>query len=467
MYIYIRIWRHATPFCRADQNPPTSLSLQLVEKLRGHWQDPAFQQRHKIGPKAFVRKRLMGFAFVFLFVLQKTTKSLQLHLQEFLCAWQAPAPPGGVSPGALTKARAKFKHQAYVELNQQCLVPAFYAQAGPTAVRRWRGHRLMAVDSSLVRLPNTHKLAAAFGRVECSNDRGKSEVTYPEARISVLYDVLNRLGVDAHLTPHTTGETVLAREHLPYLQAGDVWLCDRGYTGYFWLALIWQHGGHFVTRCSTGSFAAAQALFRKNEAGVSVLTWLHAPADLQPRLREMGLPTKLHVRFVTVRLSTGELEVLVTSLLDEGRYPTAEFAELYHWRWGIETYYGLLKGRLTLENWSGKTEEALRQDFQASVLVSNLESVLSRSAEAELAEQTRTRQTQPVQVNRSVSFHAVKFQILALLLSQQPAEEVIQQMHNWFKANPVLVRKERKASRKKIPPGQAYHYQKNVRKTVF
>ena len=48
---------------------------------------------------------------------------------------------------------------------------------------------------------------------------------------------------------------------------------------------------------------------------------------------------------MTRRLATGELEVLVTTLLDETTYPTQEFKELYHYRWGIETYYGAWKGR--------------------------------------------------------------------------------------------------------------------------
>jgi hypothetical protein len=36
---------------------------------------------------------------------------------------------------------------------------------------------------------------------------------------------------------------------------------------------------------------------------------------------------------VSLRLPTGELEVLATSLLDEALYPTQEFLPLYHRRW--------------------------------------------------------------------------------------------------------------------------------------
>jgi hypothetical protein len=34
-------------------------------------------------------------------------------------------------------------------------------------------------------------------------------------------------------------------------------------------------------------------------------------------------------------------------------------------RWGVETFYGVLKGRLELEHFSGQSVEAVRQDFGA------------------------------------------------------------------------------------------------------
>jgi len=52
---------------------------------------------------------------------------------------------------------------------------------------------------------------------------------------------------------------------------------------------------------------------------------LWAPADQRAALRALGLPLQIVVRFVSLRLSTGELEVLVTTLLNETIYPTADF----------------------------------------------------------------------------------------------------------------------------------------------
>jgi IS4 transposase len=72
-------------------------------------------------------------------------------------------------------------------------------------------------------------------------------------------------------------------------------------------------------------------------------------------INRLNLPKRLNVRFVRVLLSTGKYEVLVTNLLDEQLYPTEDFKELYHLRWRCETFYGILKTRLNLEHFSGKT----------------------------------------------------------------------------------------------------------------
>lgn len=442
-----------------------TLLCQLITALRHRLRDEKFIARHRVRPADFTRQRALPFDRLLIFILQKTTKSLQRHLHEFWCqlALQLAIV---VTPGALTQARAKFKHTAFIALNQGTVLPLVYAPAQAATLQRWRTHRLLGVDSSLVRLPRSPTTERDFGLVEVKNQLGATGTAYPEGRISVLYDLLNRIGLDGRLEPSTLGEVALARQQLVHLTAGDVLLWDRGFTGFLLMALVRARAAHFVGRCSTGSFAAAQELFRRNRAGRSQRVKLVAPADQRAELQRLGLPRVLIVRFVSVRLPTGELEVLVTSLLDETRYPTAEFLVVYHWRWHHETYYGLLKGRLDLENWSGQSAEAVRQDFHAAVLLANLESVLSGPAEKEVAVRSAEAQY-PRQVNRAVSYHALKERLLDLLLTDRPAPEIIGELQVWFMGSPVTVRPKRPKPRQKISLYRGYHFQRNVRKTVF
>ena len=220
---------------------------------------------------------------------------------------------------------------------------------------------------------------------------------------------------------------------------------DRNYPSYRLLAEITQQQRDFVIRCSAASFKEAR-LMLKGEGDDSQLVTLTPYGEQRREIKRLNLPLSLTVRFVRVRLSTGEWEVLVTSLLDKVSYPSAEFLVLYGLRWGIETFYGLLKTRLALENFSGTGAEAVKQDFHATVYLSGLESLLTESAQAQLdAKNTKYPQT----VNRAVSFNAIKYQALDLLFSNEPSEPLLEKLTALFLSNPCIDRQHRNPTRKK------------------
>jgi len=445
--------------------PLQNRALALLEQLRQTLTDPGVCWRHRRRPEDFTRERVLTFPVLMLLLLQKSLKSLQARIHEFLSELAEGAAGLKLSGGALTHARAKLRASAFVELNESAVLATVYGPEHAGLVQRWFGHRLLGVDSSLMRLPSSVATGEAFGWVQCANHHGPLE-RYPQGRVSVLYDVLNQVGLKALLVSSAVAETELAHQHLGNVQPGDVLLNDRGYTGYRWLVAVRAAQAHFVSRCSRGSFAAVQQLFARNQADVSVEVTLRAPKEVRTECRERGWPLEFRVRLVTVRLSSGELEVLATSLLDEAAYPTQAFGPVYWRRWGQETYYGRLKGRLDLEHCSGQTVEAVEQDFQATVLLSNVESVVTGPAQAQLAERTAGRQ-QPAQVNRAVSLHAIKYRLIDLLTSRVPAEKVLAELTEWFQANPVSMRHSRTVPRRTPSPSRSYHYQRRVRKFVF
>ena len=440
-------------------------ALLLIERLRQPLVDPVFWSRHRRRAGDFTRECVLTFPVLMLLLLQKSLKSLQAHVHEFLGQLAAGVARPTLSGGALTHARAKLCASAFVELNQTAVLATVYGPEHAALVQRWHGHRLLGVDSSLVRLPSHAAVGETFGWVQCANHLGPLE-RYPQGRVSVLYDLLNQIGLEGRLAGSPVAETELAHEHLAAVEPGDVLLNDRGYTGYRWLVAVRAAGAHFVSRCSRGSFAAVQRLFARHAADVSEVVTLAAPQAVRAECRERGWPLELTVRLITVRLQSGELEVLVTSLVDETAYPTAAFGPVYWRRWGHETYYGRLKGRLDLEHCSGQTVAAVEQDFHATVLLSNVESVVVGPAQAQLAERTAGRQ-QPAQVNRAVSVHALKHRLIDLLTSRVPAPQVLAELTEWFQANPVSVRPGRKVKRREFSPSRSYHYQRRLRTLVF
>ena len=79
-----------------------------------------------------------------------------------------------------------------------------------------------------------------------------------------------------------------------------------------------------------------------------------------------------------ITLDSGTVEVLCISLLDQERYPYALFKDLYYHRWPVEEDYKVLKLRVEVENWSGKSPLSIYQDFHAKVFTATLTAILAQ-----------------------------------------------------------------------------------------
>lgn len=430
--------------------------------------DPHFKIRHRVNPKYFTRNRVLLFSIVLVLILQKSVKSLQLVLNEFFGALSMCLSLSAltVSNSAFSQARQKLSHTAFIELHRTAVVETYYAD---DQYQSWQGFRLVGVDGSKIRLPDTPEIRKEFGTFAVKNQSGVELGEQPWGLASVCYDVLNDIPLDAILAHGKAYEVDVAVKHLRYLRATDLLLGDMNYPSYRFLAemsvLRQTRGCHYLFRCSSGSFTPARELF-VSDARESVIVTLSVPQDKRREIKRLGLPQQITVRFVRVVLDDGTVEVLVSSLVDENRYPTALFKELYNLRWGVETFYDRLKNLLSLENFSGTTVEAVKQDFYATIYICGMEAVLTEEA-SDILESKTPQNRYPQQVNKMVSFNAIKNHVIALLLSDEPVSEVCAKLTRLFLTNPVCIRHDRQVARKKTSPRAALHYQKRKRKFCY
>lgn len=332
-------------------------------------------------------------------------RALQDELDEFFrLLTQAPVAERVVTQSALSQARQKLKHTAFIELNQ-VQVAYFYAHFTP---QRWHGLRLVAIDGSMSSVPATAAVASHFG-VWQPHAGGEC----PKARLSQLFDVLNRVTLDAQIAPKAEGERILAERHWACLTAGDLVLLDRGYPAFWLFAGIRQRQADFCARLSVSDWTVAKRFVGSGQAAQWVT--LSPSAEARQACQARHLPcTPLPVRLVRVSLPTGEVEVLATSLLEASLWPYAWFADLYQRRWPVETDYRTMKSRLELENWTGLSVEAVYQDFHANIFTKNLAALLAQPAQAVVAAQ-HAAQAHPYQVNFANLLSKCKDTVVALL----------------------------------------------------
>jgi Transposase DDE domain len=399
---------------------------------------------------------MLSFKTMAVLMLMKGGKSLQLSLNSLLPKLKRSQVT--VDKSAYSKARRKFKHTAFIELNERAVVDVMYADGD---YETWKGHRILAVDGSKVMLPDNDETIKEFGTLSYHTPYGVGEHCYAVA--SVLYDALNRVAVNALLAAAHSYEGDLAVKHLKHTKANDLVIYDRGYCSYRMITQTTSSGSDFLIRCPSGRFRVAADMLH-GKGPDDVITTLSAPSKFLADPENKALLTTQTVRFVRVTLDNGEYEVLVTSLLDQQAYKTADFLELYWMRWGIETFYGILKTRLILENFSGYSPEAVRQDFFATIFLTGIETLMTMDTEASLA---RQRGGHPKKVNKAVSFSTIKEHAFALFYSKAPQEKVLAELTTLFTSSPTLIRKDRTVPRKNTTSQQILGFWKRTRKTVF
>jgi Transposase DDE domain len=380
------------------------------------------------------------------------TRSLQRELNDFYGVVQgSDYSIQAVTKGALTQSRAKLRPEAFLEMNQTA-AETFYEQA-PWV--QWKTHRLLGIDGSGLILPDHASVREEFGVHQMGRDGG---VARSMAKVSICYDVLNLLTLDARMHKYATAEQPLLKEHLEVVafRKGDILLLDRNYPSVALLYELQQRGLGFCVRLKDNWWKAAVEMKEKGELDKEVVFEL-------PR-KDLGLMEKfgsrekaVRCRLVAVGLDNGETEILCTSLLDKRIYSYEDIRELYHYRWSIEEGYKLYKCRAGLELFSGKTATAVKQDFYAKVFMMTMCALLSFPIEQKVRQETAAAQ-HPRKINRTnaIAFCREAWPVLWIKKVFRPPLEALDKI---LQKTTEIIRPRRKYPRKhnrKHPPPMNY-----------
>jgi hypothetical protein len=151
----------------------------------------------------------------------------------------------------------------------------------------------------------------------------------------------------------------------------------------------------------------------------------------------------------------------MTSLFDKEIYPLDIFKDLYFQRWEVEEDYKIMKSRLTIENFSGISVEAVLQDIYAKVLTKNITAVSVFEADKVKDKKNKNRKYQ-YRINFSYSLSQLKDNIVRFLL-YSPSSNLskllivrISKVVNAYRPGRSFIRIDKRANRSRAKYNMAY-----------
>jgi hypothetical protein len=125
---------------------------------------------------------------------------------------------------------------------------------------------------------------------------------------------------------------------------------------------------HWITRAKANT---TYSTIRRLGAGDELVEF---NVRREARVKDPTLPTHFDARVIRYQRKGFKPQLLITSLLDQNRYPASEIRALYHERWEIELGFDELKTEMLerLETIRSKSPDAVAQEMWGLLIAYNL-----------------------------------------------------------------------------------------------
>lgn len=287
-----------------------------------------------------------------------------------------------VTGAAFSLARYKIKLSFFNSLN--AILIRFHQQAPQ---KLWRGYQLIAGDGSTVGLPPSKQIKDYFGIYAEKGNGVKSCM----AQVFMFYDVLTNFVVSSRISVMADSEIKLSFDCLgDIIGHKSIIIMDRGF-GYFnVLKRLLDHKKDFCIRISKGNSLFAKQVMGNPENDF-ITQWNPSVTEKATCAKYGHNENGIRVRVTKIKLKTGEIEILASSLYDMNEICTQNIKELYFLRWGVEEGFKKLKPKMRLEQFGSRKPNGIFQEFQAHLFMFNIIAVLGMEAQEEIDKTCKTR----------------------------------------------------------------------------
>jgi hypothetical protein len=352
-------------------------TIDRISNLINYIEDEELLNQVRIEESDYTRDSPLNFTNSVLFHINKHGLTNHSELRNFFKKIGVIS----VSKQAYSKSREKLDPKVFKILKNQHL-SEFY---GSKEVKTYKNHIIFSGDGSKCTLPYHTKLKDIFGGIKSKF----GNITSVAINLTTIYDCLNKYTIEFELDSYNTSEKELINRNmnnireLNYLKdRPTIFIFDRGLPSLEFFDDMTENDQKFLFRIRKNSYKKEKSKMKTNDEFIDININKTRLNHLKNKeLKEKLLQKeKINLRITKVILSSGIEEHLISNL-DKETFTDEDLKELYNLRWGIEVSYDSIKNLLHIENVSGYSEKAVKQDFFSQMLAYNIVTDVENTAQ--------------------------------------------------------------------------------------
>ena len=253
------------------------------------------------------------------------------------------------------------------------------------------GRRVVVADGTGLSMPDTATNQHRWPQ----QSQQKPGCGFPSMKLTACFSLQSGALLSYATGSKHTHELTLLRSQWDVFRPGDILLADKGFCNYRDLATLSEQGvDSLMAMRKKYPIKEAKALRQLGHDDLLV-SWSKPQRVGSFSAQEWDtLPSRIRLRQIRVRINIPGFRsreiYLITTLLDEQKYPAAMLADLYFQRWDVELFFRDIKITMGMDVLRCKSPEMIRKELLMHLIAYNCvrRLMLEAAEEAGLAVRT-------------------------------------------------------------------------------
>ena len=363
---------------------------------------------YALSPRAFSMNYIWSFKDYLIFILANKGKTLTMEIENFVEEYFNDDESKLITKEAVSKQRQKFSYEIFIDMNR------YFIKDFMNSIEYkyfFKDKIVLVIDGSKSEIPNAPE-SKEWANIKDDSPSNKKAL---RALFSTVTDIKYGIILDSILGKYNSSERDLFKQHINNIKdlvdlKKVIIIVDAGYYSLELKLILEKKGINYIFRLPPNTYNDEISKMKNFDEN---LRFSNTTARRQ-NIKEENILKKakklpyIEGRVVKVPIINEKDEedelILLTNLLQD-KFNGYEIAGLYRERWEIEVNYDRLKNKMEIENYSGKLEQTIKQDFHSSIYIFNLAMILRNNIQKHLERKNKKKREKENKEYRTIVFY--------------------------------------------------------------